>query len=109
MVGGRRASSSAFTDDPNGSSMSVYLDSVMEDLHLAVDAVVYGKGSGWAVAAVPVGVLIAEEQQVVRDPVLDPLAPHPCDPAHGLVHGQKKPKSRRERIARQSPLVFIVP
>lgn len=89
--------------------MSVYLNSVVQELQLPIDAVVHGKGSGWAVAAVPVGVLIAEEQRVVRDPVVNLHEPHPCDPAHALVHGQKKPKSRRERIARQSPLMFIVP
>lgn len=89
--------------------MSVYLDSAVQDLHLAVDAVVHGKGSGWAVAAAPVGVLVAEEQRVVRDPVVNPHEPHPCDPAHALVHGQKKPKGRRERIARQSPLAYVVP
>lgn len=66
-AGGRRASSSAFSDDPDGSSMSVYLKSVVEELGHTVDAVVHAKGSGWAVAAAPVGVLVAEEQKVVRD------------------------------------------
>lgn len=108
VPGGRRASSSAFKDDPDGSPMSVYLQSVVDELQLPVAAVVHGKGAGWAVAAAPVQVLVEEEQRVVRDPVIDPAASHPCDPAHALVYGEKTPKSRRERIARRSPLVFIV-
>ena len=106
--GGRRASSAAFTDDGDGSPMSVYLRSIVEELDLGPADVTDGKPVGWAVAAPPVRVLLTEEQAVEHDPVADGAPPHPCDPAHAVVRGDKKPKSRRERIARASPLVHLV-
>lgn len=109
MPGGRRASSAAFQDDNDGSSMSTYLESVVSHLHIGADSVVYGKPTGWAVASIPVVTLIAENQRVVRDPIVGSPDPHPCDPAHALVHGVKDPKGRRERISRASPLVYVVP
>lgn len=106
--GGQRASSAAFTDDADGSPMSVYLRSVVEELGLGAADVTDGKPAGWAVAAAPVRVLLAEEQAVEHDPVTGAALPHPCDPAHAVVRGDKKLKSRRERIARASPLVHLV-
>lgn len=88
--------------------MSVYLRSIVERLGLGPAAVTDGKPAGWAVAAVPVRVLLAEEQAVEHDPVAGGVPPHPCDPAHAVVRGNKKSKSRRERIARASPLVHLV-
>lgn len=108
VPGGLRASSSAFCDDPDGSPMSVYAMSIVTRLGLDHTAVVYGKESGWGVAQTPVELLAEEEQQVLLDPVVAVEVPHPCDPAHGIVVGDKQPKSRRERIARGSPLVHIV-
>ncbi len=107
--GGQRASSAAFEDDSDGSSMSVYLKSITVAIGLTDASVVHGKESRWAVAAIPVQTLIDEEQVVEPNPIVEPLLPHPCDPAHALVHGEKNPKGRRERISKASPLVHIVP
>lgn len=89
--------------------MSGYLQSVVIELKLTERAVVHGKGVGWGVASIPAQTLIDEEQVVVPDPIVEPPTPHPCDPAHALVHGQKEPKKRRDRISKSSPLVYIVP
>jgi len=105
---GFRASSAAFLDDGDGSAMSAYLASVMSQVGLGLESVVYGKPSGWAVAAIPVATLRQEEQEVIRDPIVDSPSPHPCDPAHALIVGEKKPKGRRERISQASPLVYLV-
>jgi hypothetical protein len=88
--------------------MSVYLRSITVAIGLNDASVVHGKESRWAVAAIPVQILIDEEQAVEPDPVVDAPVPHPCDPAHALVHGEKKPKGRRDRISKASPLVHIV-
>jgi hypothetical protein len=109
VPGGRRASAAAFTDDSDGSSMSVYLESIVLDLGLSGVDVVYGKPSSWAVAAIPVQALLDEEQSVVPDPINGAADPHPCDPAHAVVDGDKKEKKRRDRVARAAPLVHIVP
>lgn len=106
--GGRRASSAAFDDDADGSPMSVYLRSIVEELGLGPDAVTHGKPAGWAVAAAAVQLLLDEAQVVEHDPVTGGTPPHPCDPAHAAVRGEKKPKSRRERIARAALLVHLV-
>lgn len=109
-VGGRRASAAAFEDETDSPSlsMSVYLKSIVEALGLTDASVVYGKPTRWAVASIPVQTLINEEQVVEPDPIVNAAVPHPCDPAHALVHGEKTPKSRRDRIAKASPLVHIV-
>ena len=88
--------------------MSVYVRSIVHDIGLTHSDVVSGKGSGWAVAQTSVQVLIGEDQEVQLDPVIKPTIPHPCDPAHAVVIGEKKPKGRRDRIASQSPLVYFV-
>jgi hypothetical protein len=106
---GRRASSAAFEDDRDGSSMSVYLRSIVYNLGLAEENVVEAKATGWAVSAIPVHVLAAEEQTLEPNPVTDAEEPHPCDPAHALVHGDKRSKARRDRIAKLSPLIHVVP
>jgi hypothetical protein len=106
---GRRASSAAFKDDNDGSPMSAYLWSVVAKLNLQEASVAYGKSSGWGVASIPVQVLTAEDQVTTHVPIVAAAVPHPCDPAHAEVAGDKSAKSRRERIARSSPLVFTVP
>lgn len=89
--------------------MSVYLESVVRSLELAEPDVVDGKPTDWGVAAIPAKVLANEEQTIEPAPVVASPVSHPCDPAHALVHGDKKPKSRRERIAKASPLRYVVP
>lgn len=89
--------------------MSVYLRSAVVALGLTDASVVHDKGSGWAVAAIPVQLLIEERQVIARAPDDEAAVPHPCAPAHALVHGDKKPKKRREHIAAASPLVYVVP
>jgi len=108
VPGGRRASSAAFGDDPDGSSMSVYIRSIVFELGLTEADVIHGKQAGWAVAAIPNQTLIDEEQLIRHKPEVDSLNPHPCDPAHALVHGNKGQKARRDRIARSAPLIHIV-
>jgi hypothetical protein len=107
--GGKRASSAAFEDDSDGSSMSTYIRSIVFNIGLTEIDVVSGKTSGWAVSAVPVQTLLDEDQEVEHKPEVGSLNPHPCDPAHALVHGDKSEKKRRERISRASPLVYIIP
>lgn len=109
VPGGKRASAAAFEDDSDGSSMSVYLKSLVLNLGRTEMDVVDGKPSGWATAAIPVQLLLTEEQRVEPKPEINSLNPHPCDAAHALVHGDKKQKSRRDRISRGSPLVHINP
>jgi len=89
--------------------MSGYLESLVLGLGLTETAVVQGKPTGWAVAAVPVETLLGEDQNVVLNPIVDAETPHPCDPAHVLVDGDKASKGRRDRISRAAPLVHIVP
>jgi hypothetical protein len=105
---GIRPSAEAFRDDKNGSSASVYLKSVLDELQLSAKDVADGKGSGWGVSATGVGLLVAENQQVLRDPIERSETPHVCDPAHALVEGDKTEKSRRDRIAAQLPIVYRV-
>jgi hypothetical protein len=107
--GGRRASAAAFEDDSDGSSMSVYLRSLVFQLGLTEVDVVYGRPSGWAVAAIPVQTLLDEQQRIEPNPIVGSINPHPCDPAHALVHGDKAEKKRRDRIARVSALAHVVP
>ncbi|MHB8296848.1 MAG: hypothetical protein ACYDH5_20020 [Acidimicrobiales bacterium] len=107
--GGRRATAAAFQDDRDGSPMSAYLGSIVADLGLADAAVLHGKASRWAVAAMPVQTLLDEAQTIERDPVVDPMVPHPCDSAHVAIVGDKTPKARRDRIAKKSPLVYVIP
>jgi hypothetical protein len=109
VPGGKRASAAAFADDSDGSSMSVYLNSLVINLGLTEVDVVYGKSSGWAVAAIPNKTLFDEEQVIEHKPEINPLNPHPCDTAHALVHGDKREKARRNRISLASPLVHIIP
>lgn len=92
--------------------MSVYLGSIMIEHNLDCSDVVWGKGPGWAVAETPTTLYAAEDQVIEPQPVQhppDPGAPHPCDPAHALVHGDKTAKARRDRLAAASPLVYIHP
>lgn len=109
VPGGSRASAAAFDDDSDGSSMSVYLQSIVLRIGLKEADVVYGKSSNWAVAAIPVQTLLDEEQRVVPDPITGAPQPHPCDPAHAVVDGDKHEKKRRDRISRAAPLIHIVP
>ncbi len=103
---GKRASSAAFKDDKDGSSMSVYVRAIINSLNLADSDVLTGKGKDWAIAAPGVKLLNEEEQLVKLDPLTNGSPPHPGDLAHALVVGNKESKARRERIAQQSPLIF---
>jgi hypothetical protein len=87
--------------------MSVYMQSLVFKHGLTLSDVVYGKPPRWAVAATPAQKLIDEDQRIELNPIDNPPDPHPCDPAHALVHGDKGAKKRRERLAAASPLVHI--
>ena len=89
--------------------MSVYMRSILHSIDLQDSSVAHAKPSRWGVAAIPPDVLIDEEQTLRPDPVIEPPVPHPCDPAHTLVEGVKRPKPRREPISKASPLVFVAP
>jgi hypothetical protein len=103
-----RPSAEAFRDDRDGSPLSVYLQSVVDDLGLSAGDVVAGKGIGWGVSATSVDLLNNEEQEVVPDPVVDSEILHPCDAAHAVVVGDKSAKARRNRIAAASRIVFLL-
>lgn len=105
---GIRASSAAFEDKEDG--MSVFLHSVMAGQRLSIPwDVIDGKAPGtFVVARLLVGDLRALGCGVTRDP--DPPAepPHPCNPAHALVHLPplgKRPLGRlRSKIAQLAEL-----
>jgi hypothetical protein len=106
---GKRASSAAFNDDNDGSPMSVYLKSIVYGIGCDKSSVADGKEKGWGVAATPVQKFLDEEQRVKPAPVTNAKIPHICDRAHALVVGDKTSKKRRERLAKASPIVYIVP
>jgi hypothetical protein len=91
--GGFRPSSAAFDDDDDGHPMSVYLDSVMEQLGLDHSRVLDDHPPTFGVAGIAAGACRDESQVVVRDP--EPGEPaHTCDPAHAVVAGPKGRKLR---------------
>lgn len=78
--------------------MSAYLRSLVAQLGLTDVAVIHGKSTGWAVAAMPVQILLDEDQVIGPDPIIDPEVTHPCDLAHVTVRGNKKSKARQDRF-----------
>lgn len=76
------ATSAAFEDHDDG--MSVFLESVLADLGLDWRSV--PPGDGYWVARLKVGALRAAGCGVTRDPDPGDAPPHPCNPAHALVH-----------------------
>jgi hypothetical protein len=99
-VGGVRPSSAAFDDHPNGSPMSVVLESV---------AVQFGRGPmhvlaghvGYALASVTAGLARQYQQGVAREPLAD-------EPAHAVVFGNKTKRIKRE-LAKGSRWVTAPP
>ena len=95
-LGRWRPSSSAFADDPDGQSMSVVL---AEAVGGRGTAEILAGHEGFALAAVPVGVVRACGLGVIRDPL-------ESEPAHALVVGPK-PKAVQRRLAKAA--VWAVP
>jgi hypothetical protein len=87
--GGRRPSSGAFTDDRDGSPMSVVIGSAAA----GAETVLAGH-PGYALAAITAGLARECGQMIMRDPTSD-------QPAHALVIGHKTEGIRR-RLARES-------
>lgn len=83
---GIRASSVAFEDKEDG--MSVFLHSVMATQGLIIPwDVIHGKAPGtFAVARLQVRGLRRLGCGITRDPNPAGEPPHPCNPAHALVH-----------------------
>lgn len=106
---GVRASSAAFEDKDDG--ISVFLESVMAGRGLRMPAdVVHGKPVGrFVVARLSVRELRDLDCGITRDPDPPGEAPHPCNPAHALVHlppiGKAASKRLRGRIARAAEIL----
>lgn len=104
-----RASSAAFQDNSDG--ISVFLESVMAELNLEIPwSVIAGKEPRrFAIARLRVEVVRGLGCGVTRDadPAEEP--PHPCNPAHALVHLPpvgKRPQHRlRGELARLAELL----
>ena len=104
-----RASSAAFED--KGDGISVFLESVMAGLDLEIPwSVIAGKAPGrFAIARLRVEAVRGLGCGVTRDgdPAEEP--PHPCNPAHALVHLPpvgKRPQHRlRAELARVAELL----
>lgn len=78
--------------------MSCYLDADLKPNHLTRADVLIDH-DGYFLAGLFVQVLIAEQQEVYRDPIMPTV--HPCDPAHASVKGPKG-TNRRRRLAKAS-------
>lgn len=105
---GTRASSAAFEDKDDG--VSVFLESVMSERGLRIPAdVVHGKPAGrFVIARLSVRDLRDLHCGITRDPDPPGEAPHPCNPAHALVHlppgGKAASKRLRGKIARAAEI-----
>ena len=106
---GVRATSAAFEDRDDG--MSVFLRSVMIARNLEIPgSVIEGKSAGrFAIAELSVHTLRHELGcGITRDPDPPGEPPHPCNPAHALVHlpplGKKPLHRLRGAIARAALL-----
>ncbi len=86
--GGRRPSSAAFENDPDGDPMSVIIVEKGGDLERALEGHV-----GFGVAAVTVAAMRERGQQVV-------FAPTDEEPAHGLVVGTKHKRRFCKKVAK---------
>jgi len=93
---GPRPSSQAFNNDGDGEPMSGYLDSSLRE-HSLSRADIVADHDGFYAVALQVGLLLDEEQSVLRDPIEPPG--HICDPAHATVAGTKA-NNRRKRLSR---------
>lgn len=93
-VGRQRPAKAAFSDDPDGSSMSVVLAA-----ESAGPASVLAGHTGYALAAITAGLARACGQGIARDP-------RPDEPAHALIFGRKTDSIMR-RLARGS--TWVVP
>jgi hypothetical protein len=96
----QRPSSAAFEDHPNGSPMSVHLESVLVGLGLRIDSVLAGHPH-FALASISAAVARANGQGICR-------RPEPRDPAHAEVFGPKSGSVRR-RFAKLAEWVIPPP
>jgi hypothetical protein len=100
QLGRLRPSSAAFTNDPDGSPMSIQIASVLAANGLGPGHVLAGpQHRGFALASVTAGSVRQLGQGVMRTPL-------PGDPAHGEVLGHK-PKRVQKALARQA--MWVVP
>lgn len=98
--GSQRVSSAAFkVNKQDELALSVYLASVLPDIPVTpADCVLPGRGH--TLAELDVSAVRSLEHGVVRDPVVDPAVPNPCDPAHALITGFSEARKTMERQAR---------
>ena len=97
-TGGRRVSSAAFDNDPDGQPMSVFLASVMEETCRGPADTVLGH-VGFGLASFTAGLARSCGQGVASDP-------EPDEPAHAVVFGRKT-DSVRNKLRRGSRLLIV--
>ena len=83
-----RPSSAAFEDDTDGSPMSVFLATILQERGEDANAILVGH-EDFAVASITAGLARSRSQMIVRDPL-------PESPAHALVVGNKTYSVRKE-------------
>jgi hypothetical protein len=96
-LGRQRPTSAAFEDHPNGSPMSVHLESVRMVHGLAFESVL-ADHDGFAVAGISAGLARTNGQGIMRKPRAN-------DPAHAEVFGLK-PEGLRRKFAKASDWVI---
>jgi hypothetical protein len=99
-LGRHRPSSAAFEDHPDGSPMSVHLQSVLVAHGLAVESILVGH-DGYAIAGISVELARANGQGIIRKP-------RENDPAHAEVFGPK-PQGLRKKFAKSADWVIAPP
>jgi len=97
-LGGKRISSAAFCDHPNGSPMSVVLGQVVLEADRDANSVIDGHDD-YCLASVTAGLARELQQGIARNPLL------PEEPAHAEVFG-KKTRSVRRRFAKEATWVI---
>ena len=83
-----RPTSATFCDHPNGTPMSVSIQSILERLNLQVTTPLNGYEISHALVVFPAGVARRNGQGVAPQPLGG-------DPAHGIVFGRKTKKIKR--------------
>jgi len=95
--GGRRISSAAFCNHPNGTPMSVVLGQMVLEADRDADSVIAGHNN-YCLASITAGLARELQQGITRSPLSE-------EPAHAEVFGNKS-RSVRRRFAKEATWVI---